>query len=68
MTKDQFEQRMQAWRDAESAAKGAKEELRNLGQAANDPRLAAMYRAAAALQRAADDLLSALIANLNPRP
>ncbi|MGZ5271401.1 MAG: hypothetical protein ACXWC6_12355 [Ramlibacter sp.] len=68
MTKDEFERRMQEWRDADQAARQAKEELQSLGQAANDPRLAAMYRDAAALQGAADALLSALIANLKPRP
>ncbi|MGZ5776658.1 hypothetical protein [Ramlibacter sp.] len=67
MTKDEFERRMQEWRDADQAARQAKEELQSLGQAANDPRLAAMYRDAAALQRAADALLSALIANLKPQ-
>lgn len=68
MTNDEFERRMQAWRDADAAARRAKEELRGLGQAANDPRLAAMYAEAAELERAADDLLSRLIANLKPRP
>lgn len=67
MTSDEFDQRMQQWRDAEEAAKQARDDLRNLGQATSDPALAGMYRDAAALQRAADELLSSLIALLNPR-
>lgn len=70
MIRDDFEQRMHAWRDAETAAARVEEKLRQVGQAGSDPRLAQLAREAQQLREAADAQLAALLASLDdgPRP
>lgn len=65
LTRDDFEQRMHAWRDAENAAAHAEDQVRQLGQAASDPRVAQLVLQARELRGTADRLLAAMVAALN---
>lgn len=65
MTRDEFEQRMHEWRDAENAAAQAEERVRSVGQAASDPRMMQVLQEARDLRAKADGQLAAIVAALN---
>lgn len=65
VNKDDFEQRMHAWRDAENAACAAEDKLRQVGQAASDPAMMQLVLQARDLRASADAMLSALVAGMN---
>ncbi|HEY1229290.1 MAG TPA: hypothetical protein VGF26_18430 [Ramlibacter sp.] len=64
VTRDEFEQRMHDWRDAENAAAQAEERVRSVGQAAADPRMAQLLQQARELRAKADGELAAIVASL----
>ena len=66
MDAEEFEREMHLWREAEDSARRAEERLRQLGQVANDPRVAGLSREAAALRRKADEILAALVRKAAP--
>jgi hypothetical protein len=63
--RDDFEQRMHDWRDAENAAVQAEDNVRQVGQAGSDPRMAQLVLDARKLRATADGLLAALVASLH---
>lgn len=65
LTRDEFEQRMQEWRDAENAAAQSEERVRSVGQAASDPRMGHLLQAARDLRAKADGQLASILASLN---
>jgi hypothetical protein len=67
LTTDEFEQRMHEWRDAENAAALAEEQVRQVGQAGSDPRMARLVLEARELRATADGILAAMLASLNER-
>ena len=64
VTRDEFEQRMHDWRDAENAAAQAEEQVRSFGQAAADPRMAQLLQQARELRTKADGELASIVAAL----
>lgn len=64
MTRDEFEQRMHEWRDCENLAAQAEEQVRSVGQAAADPRMAQLLQQARELRGKADAQLVAIMASL----
>jgi len=64
LTRDEFEQRMHEWRDAENAAAQAEERVRSAGQAAADPRMALLLQEARDRRVKADGLLTSIMASL----
>jgi hypothetical protein len=64
LTRDEFEQRMHEWRDSENAAAQAEEQVRSVGQAAADPRMAQLLQEARDLRAKADGELASIVAAL----
>lgn len=59
-----IDDRLKAWRDADREAARVEAELRDLGQGAQDPRVAGLHRQAQALRQQADGMLAELVESL----